>query len=253
MEPISLAKSQRADCNFILWALIPYIAAVFGEGLIKEKIFFDEAATIRPDGARNICQAAVVAEDMVLPDDYVYMKNWCGPSWNGNDDFILWRVDSEWSNRRIAVDKTCFDEAMRVLALYAAEEDGMLSKNDYAWLAERGFVKTNGDYDGNFKSSWQVVALANAGIKRKLIAAGDEIKARHLAEWEALKSPYIDAVMRNTPEHLRKMRAYEMQFMFYADGWFLCHCIKSLLDSGKLTPPTENQKRSLSTLIIPKH
>ena len=81
-DSISLTESPKADRNFILWSLIPYIAAWSGENLIDESISFEEVATIRPDGAHNICHAAVVPDDMVLPDDYVYMKNWCGPMWN---------------------------------------------------------------------------------------------------------------------------------------------------------------------------
>lgn len=49
-EPVSLTESQRADRNFILWSLIPYIAARSGERLTDGGISFDEAATIRPDG-----------------------------------------------------------------------------------------------------------------------------------------------------------------------------------------------------------
>ena len=66
---------------------------------MDESISFEEVATIRPDGAHNIYHASVVPDDMVLPDDYVHMRNWCGPMWNSNGEHILWQIDSEWSDR----------------------------------------------------------------------------------------------------------------------------------------------------------
>ena len=99
-EPISLTESMRADRNFILWSLIPYIAAWSGEKLMDKSISFEEAATIRPDGGHNIFHASVISDHMVLPDDYVHIKNWFGPMWNGNGEYILWQMDSEWSDKR---------------------------------------------------------------------------------------------------------------------------------------------------------
>lgn len=66
--PISLTESHKADNNFILWSLIPYIAALSGENLENKNISFDEVATHRPDGSHNICNASVVTEKMKLPE-----------------------------------------------------------------------------------------------------------------------------------------------------------------------------------------
>ena len=248
--PVSLTESPKADRNFILWALIPYIAAWSGEKLMDDRISFEEVATIRPDGAHNIYHAAVVPEEIVLPEDYVYMKNWCGPMWNGNGEQILWQIDSEWSDRGEHHRLHYSEDAKRVLSLYAREFEERLSKDEYAWLAERGFIKTNGDYDGDFKAAWQIVILANKEIRDRLLAIGERIKEKHQAKFDALKAPYADAVLASVPAHLKKVKAYELQSVFHADGWFLIHCITELLKNGKLTEPTENQRKSLTTLII---
>lgn len=84
------------DKNFILWSLIPYITAWSGEKPADESISFEEVATIRPDGGKNICHADIADENMVLPDDYVYMRNWCGPMWSHYGKNILWQINSEW-------------------------------------------------------------------------------------------------------------------------------------------------------------
>ena len=248
-EPISLTESPKADRNFILWTLIPYIAAWSGEKLMDERISFEEVATIRPDGAHNIYHASVVPDEMILPDDYVYMRNWCGPMWNGNGEHILWQIDSEWSERGDGYRLKYSEEAKRILSLYEREFDDLLSKDEYAWLAERGYIKTNGDYDGYFKTAWQIVVLASDEIRDKLIAIGDRIKEKYQSDFEALKAPYAEAVLKSVPVHLRKIKEYELQFVFHADGWFLVHCITALLKNGKLKEPTEGQKKALTTLI----
>lgn len=245
-----MTTSPKADRNFILWSLIPYIAAWSGEKLMDEKISFEEVATIRPDGAHNIYHASVVPDEMVLPEDYVYMKNWCGPMWYREDDQMIWQIDSEWSDRVPAKERHIQEEQKRTMALLNCEEDHLLSKHDYAWLAERGYIKTNGDYDGHFKSAWQIVTLASHEIRDKLLAIGERIKEKYKDDFDALKAPYAEAVLNSVPAHLKKVKAYELQFVFHADGWFLLHCIVRLLNNGKLKLPTKEQRKSLTTLIV---
>ena len=216
---------------------------------MDERISFEEVATIRPDGAHNICHASVVPDDLILPDDYVYMKNWCGPMWNGNGDHIFWQIDSEWSDRGAHHGFQVSEDAKRILTLYQSALEDRLSKDEYAWLAERGFIKTNGDFDGHFKAAWQIVVLASREIQNKLLAIGDRIKVKYQPDFDALKAPYAKAVLESVPAHLRKMKAYELQFVFHADGWFLIHCITTLLKNGKLKEPTEGQRKSLTMLI----
>ena len=251
-EPISSTTSPKADRNFILWALIPYIAAWSGEKLMDESISFEEVATIRPDGAHNIFHASVVSDEIILPKDYVYMNNWCGPMWNTGDHQMMWQIDSEWSDRAPVKERNIFEEHARTIMLFNCENDNLLSKHDYAWLTERGYIKTNGDYDGHFKSAWQIVVLSSDEIRDKLLSIGEHIKKKYRADFDALKAPYAEAVLESVPSHLKTIKEYELQFMFYSDGWFLLHCLKTLLNNGKLKEPTDGQRKSLTTLIVPK-
>ena len=256
-EPIKLTESNRADHNFLLWALIPYIASDSGEDLMEDTISFEEVATIRPDGGHNICNATVDTNNIVLPEDYVYMRNWCGPFRYVNQkytvgDTLFWKLDTEWSGRRLCVGKEESEKTERVISLLKSEDENrLLSKDEYVWLSELGYIKTNGDYDGDFKSSWQIVRLTSREIKHKLLSIGEKIKEKYKDEFDAIKIPYVSAVLDSVPGHLRRMKEYELQFMFHSDGWFLLHCIVELMNSGKLTPPTEGQKRALTTLIAP--
>ena len=169
--------------------------------------------------------------------------------WNGVGKHILWQIDSEWSDRGEHHGFQYFEDARRILGLYEREFEDRLSKDEYAWLAERGYVKTNGDYDGQFKSAWQIVALASKEIQDKLLHVGERIKAKYQADFDALKAPYAEAVLESVPTHLKKVKEYELQFVFHADGWFLLHCITALLKNGKLKAPSEGQRKSLTTLI----
>ena len=251
--PYMLSGSTRGnplrDKNFLLWSLIPYIAAWSGEKLMDESVSFEEAATIRPDGAHNICHATVEPDDMVLPDDYVYMKNWCGPMWSRNGERILWQIDSEWSNRDKDHALRFYEDAKRILSLYALEDEFLLPKEDYAWLSEGGYIEFKGDYNGNFATLWKIIVLRDNEIKNELLAIGERIKEKYQTEFDALKAPYAEAVLKSVPEHLKKAEEYELQSVFHADGWFLLHCITTLLKNGKLKEPTEGQRKSLTTLI----
>lgn len=249
MLPGSTRENPLRDKNFLLWSLVPYIAAWSGEKLMDESISFEEVATIRPDGAHNICHAAVVPDDMALPDDYVYMKNWCGPMWNGNGERILWQIDSEWSNRDTDHSFRYSEDAKRILSLYAHENDNLLSKEDYAWLSECGYMEFKGDYNGNFTTIWKIIVLQDNEIKNELLTIGERIKEKYQTEFDALKVLYAEAVLESVPAHLRKIKKYELQFVFHADGWFLLHCITTLLKNGKLKEPTEGQRKALTTLI----
>ncbi len=250
-----LLEDERIICaqndkNFLLWALIPLISALSGEHLIDEKIKFEEAATLRPDGGHNICVATVSNNNIVLPKDYVYMKNWFGPCWSDEGDTVLWRVDSEWSESRRIRDRSGFEETERTIKLYKREkEEGRLNRDDAAWLAERGYIKIG----ENGKVKWQIVILENKEIQQNLIAIGDEIKEKLHAEFEELKKPYVSKVLEATPVHMRKAKGYNLQYLFSSDGWFLLHCIKSLLASSKLKEPTESQRKALTTVIMPKN
>lgn len=239
------------DKNFILWSLIPYIAAWSGEKPADESISFEEVATIRPDGGKNICHADIADENMVLPDDYVYMKNWCGPMWSHYGKNILWQINSEWSER--GNDLISYsDNAKRVISMYERGEENPLSADDMAWLSELGYIRTRRADDGQITCTWQIVVLKNKEIKEKLLAIGDRLKEKYKAEFDAAKAPYIEAVLAGTPAHLRKTAEYELQFIFDSDGWFLLHCIVALLDAGKLKLPKEEQRKALMTLIFPK-
>lgn len=249
--PVSMTNPPKAEYNFILWSLIPYIAARCGKGLAGQRISFEEVATYRPDGGHNICHASVASDKAVFPEEWGHMKNWIGPMWNGQEDGRhMWQIDSEYTDRKSIKERNIPEEQRRTIALFNEEKEHLLSKHDYAWLAELGYIKTNGDYDGHFKSAWQIVILNSKEVRDKLLAIGTRIKEAHWTEFEALKAPFVKAMLEGIPPHLRKVREHELQYVFHSDGYFLLHCITVLLKNGKLKEPAEGQRKSLMTLLV---
>ncbi len=251
----SADNSVQKDVNFVLWSLIPYVTAQSGEKMFDDNISFEEVATPRPDGAFNIYSATIRNKNLKLPDDYVYMNSWCGPMWNEdkNGSTKIWQIDSEWSDRTPANERNIFDEFSDVIGDYRAEQEiGNLSKYRYAWLAEKGYIKIDSDFNQTSKAEWQIVVISNEKIENELILLGDKIKKKYKNFFCDLKAEYKKELLKTIPTHLRKVTEYELQFLFTNNGWFILHCINELLKNGKLKLPREEQKKMLTTLLVCK-
>lgn len=232
----------KRDINYLLWALIPYIAALSGEKDMDGTVSFEEAATPRPDGGNFICCASVKDPDATPVKYAESMRKWCGPCWTWIDKITLWQINSEWSAERSNYlgEKTRTD-LLILKRLYGGEK---LTEEEYSVLAEQGYIKYE---NGQAKS---LCAVIDTKTKAKLLTFGDRIKAKYQKEFEELKAPFVNAVMEHTPQQLKKARQFGHQYIFYSDGWFLLYCLKTLTENGKLKPPSEEQKKSLATVIV---
>lgn len=289
-DDFSFTDTPPRDKNYMMWALVPYIAAQSGEGLFEqgETVKFDEVATTRPDGGKNILHAVVEVQGVKRAMYSDRLSKQMGPCWNGlSEKRILWLVDTEWSTKRVT--GTYHRDVYRDLTILERYLNGDgLTPDEYAYLAEKGYISViREEYDtvveedpslkipeGATKCLYKIGGMAvganvvispddgcvlsylrplnisNPETKRKLLAIGDKIKAKHWEKLKVLRQPYIDAVLAMTPEHLRKMQMFELQHIFFSDGWFLLHCLTNLVNSGKLKLPTEEQRKSLSMLLI---
>lgn len=239
---------SEEDKNYILWALIPYIAAQSGEHLMEHTVSFEQASTIRPDGGQNICYATVSNAEVKEPMYAQSVRNWCGPCWNANEDFTLWQIDSEWSERR--VDDHYEIHAGRILSLLSSGQDKQLSPEEISYLKGMGIIKRRYDGEVRFNACLQPVYIMNKEIQNRLLTIGSIIKEKYQKEFEAWKAPYVEAILKRTPKHLLNMQKFGLQYIYHADGWFILHCMKELVANGKLKPVAEEQKKALSTIII---
>lgn len=244
LESPALTCAWKNDRNFLLWALIPWIAASSGGSMRERNIAFEEAATIRKDGGVNIFHAYISGD---LPKDYDTMNHWFGPCWNASEKYTLWQVGSQWSEHLSERAMSIQGDAAKTLALYEREQKEKLSVDEYAWLAERGLIRLTDDG----RAEWQIVVLENPKFRDELLDIGNRIREKHAEEFRKLREPYIGALVEKTPAHMRKAREYETQFILYADGRFAYYCLKNLVDSGRLKLPEEAQKKALSTLLMP--
>lgn len=249
LDILKYFQNSSLDDNFIMWSLIPYIAAFSNEKQGKQWISFEEVATIRPDGAHNIVYATVLPSD--YNQDEREMKNWCGPMLNTDDKRMFWQIDSEWSNRGNNRLMQYPHESKRVLSLYEKDMHSSLSKDEYAWLVEHGYVQLMKKSNGQIRAIWQIVILKSNEMKEQLLEVGKQIKEKYQIELDKIKKTYIEEVLKTIPSHLKKVKEYEMQFIFNADGLFLYYCLQTLLKNHKLKLPKGNQKKAMMTIIAP--
>ncbi len=236
------------DKNFMLWAIIPFIAALSGENLGENKIKFEDVATIRPDGGHNITYAVVDNPNIAPPEYEPDLKCWFGPCYSSDENTILWLIDSMWSIKRLKATEY-FVDVDRVRALLHRFLIGEnLSSAEYAMLSEKGLLRVI-DNENGFFSSLQAGWVHGQKGKDALIKKGDEIREKYKDTLTEIAKPYIEAVLADTPEHLRKVRAFGLQYVFSSSGIFILYCIKNLLASGKLTLPTEEQKKALTIIV----
>lgn len=237
-----VCSEGKKDRNYLLWSLIPYIAALSGEKDMDNTVSFEEAATPRPDGGNYIAVASVKNPDAVPAKYAESMSKWCGPCWTWIDKITLWQINSEWSADRSSYlgEKTRSD----LLILKRLYQGDKLTEEEYSVLAEQGYIKYE---EGQAKSLCTVI---DTETKAKLMTIGDKIKERHKAEFDKLKAPFVEAVMAQTPPQLKKARQFENQYIFYSDGWFILYCLKTLVEKGKLKLPSEEQRKSMTMVIV---
>lgn len=237
------------DKNFLAWGLVPYLLAMSTEGF-EEKIRFEEVATIRKDGANNITIAYIADENAPKHKYYESMSKWFGPMWNGvhngPEKVLLWQVNSEWANREIDIDSNSRDIIERDIKLLCRfVRDDVLSSDELAYMVQKGYIRAN-----NGKFDLAVIWFKDETIKQQLLQICDKVRVKRQAELTPLKEQYCRLTLENTPKHIQRMKAYGLQYLFYSDGMFLLYSLKELLSNGRLKLPKDEQRNSISTLIM---
>ncbi len=244
--------SCEKDTNFLMWSLIPYLASNCRPSGEKDKVSFEEAATLRPDGGTNIGYATVIHHDVKRP--YLWdavSKEFCGACNFERPKSLLWQTDTPWSGG-IRIDPSYVHRTERILSLFEREsEGGKLSLDDCVFLAENGFKRIEQTEKGHIAHN-ECVVICGKENAEKLKSIGVKVRERFKKEFDALKRSYTTAVLENTPKQMKKMQEYVHQYIFSSDGWFLIYCLWELVENGKLQVPEEKDKASLSKIIVLK-
>ena len=245
----TLSDPAERDLNFILWALIPYIAA--SSGKVDTRVAFDDVATYRADGGYNICFATVENDDSKKIRNYDSINSAYGPFYREGETINYFQFDSEWSGKRID-NGFLYKEQDYIRLVENLLADIALRPEDAAFLAQAGLIRICGGFGDSNKTALRCVLINNAVTEEKLVVIGDRIKEKHRTEFSEYVRRYTDAVLAETPTQLRKLREYELQFTVFGDKRFVANCLCELVVNGKLKPPTEEQKSALSTIILRK-
>ena len=237
--------TNPCDINFALWALIPYVTAQSGKPDIK--ISFEEAVTYRPDGGANICYCMVDNPDAEPMKYSESLNKLGGPCWNWDDDCLMWFMDTVWGGDRVGNYHP--DIANRDISALKAFFSGTLSVDEAARMAERGYISIKHNPDGTTVDALKIVWLTK-DASRRLLDLANSIRDTHKEEFDALKSDYIRAALKNTPPHMKKAREFGLQYTFHSDGLLVLYVLNKLIESGKLKPPTEAQRGSLCAVVV---
>lgn len=258
--PALLAALQAADLpgmegfhageggiDTAMWTLIPYALSL--QAAPKGGVTFDEAATLRPDGARNLCHAVIAAPDVRPPLHSELMERLSGPCWNERNGVTLWQMDTAWSDTTI--DEGYQQRAAWLLGLLERMlvRSDALSTDEYALLARHGLIRSEGDAEGLFRATLRPVWLQGSAVKQQLAEIVRGVMEKHAAALERISAPYARAISEGTPAHLRCQRRYTLQQLWQSDR-FPVHVLKNLTDAGLLKEPAEDSRACLHTLII---
>jgi RNA polymerase sigma factor (sigma-70 family) len=234
------------DRNFLMWTLPLYLLANTGEE--EDTVSFEQAATLRPDGGHYVASACVVDEAGEAPPRLL-MEGWCGPMWNERDGLTLWQVNTPWCDRLVDF-HTYVSLCERGLSLmrrfYAGES---LSPDDIAFLVEQGLLRHT--VPGGFSPA--VAALRGGKIRDALLELGRRVRSGHRDALRPYVQRYRQALLDRTPPQMHTARRYSLQYLLSADSNFLFYALHEWLESGRLQPPAEKQRRSLTTLLIAPH
>lgn len=231
----------EGDENFAMWTLLP-AALCFSEYGMSKNVTFEEAATRRRDGAHNIFTGSV--ENLSVKTK---KWDWNGPNWGSNDRIMVWMMNSEFTKARVGY-WGCTRNDENLLLTEKAVNGEELSENDFAHLAEQGLLRME-----NGKPKPAAVHIKGKIVYDELMHIADECKRRVMKELDAVRAEYRDRVLADTPEHLRKMREFGLQYAgCYADGRLVMESLTELLSCGKLKEVGEEQSRHLCILVHSK-
>jgi RNA polymerase sigma factor (sigma-70 family) len=234
------------DENFRMWSLMFYLLATSENGFQK-KISFQEAATIRADGGENIIVASV--ENEIIEKPALWNEYFCGPCWNENENVILWLIDGEWTEKRVNehYGGANIEPELRLLKRFTQGEE--LSVDEYVLMLEKGYIRKNGD---TFKLA--IVGLRDGETKKKLLSLAKQIKNSVLEEYQEAIDEYRREVLGSAylPKNTKIQRNFTSQQLFGAEGMFMRYIKDALVKSGRLKDVSEEQRRSVSEILILK-
>lgn len=241
----SILRPEGSSRAYALWALIPWMIASQPGGPIP----FHDAATLRPDGACNLCHAAITPPDVPQPALASRMERFCGPCWNEWESLTLWQIDTVWSQERIGEMYQATESQIIALLRRMLFRGETLSEAEYALLVQRGVLRAEEGPDRQFCATVLPLWLRGRTIRDRLTALAQSVFDEHRDALEALRAPLDAALMADTPAHLRTLRRYMLQGVFHSDR-FILHCLSCLVDSGALPLPTEAERASLHTILL---
>lgn len=240
----------KHDKNYIMWSLLFYLLAQTKNPSSETMISFDEVAELRADGGKNLITASIKTS---AGENYIqktHLNQLYGPCWNASTDITLWLIDGDWTKKRITSHYGGSNIEYDLILLNRFLKNEKLSEDDYAFLCRKHYIKkTKQDFILN------LVVLKESKVKEQLLSIANKIKTKVLHDIDIELTAYKKWNLENKqlPPHLQKQAEYHLQHMFDSDGWFMLYAKKALVESGRLIPVEEEQKFSVTQIIITRN
>ena len=166
--------------------------------------------------------------------------------WNERDGLTLWQINTQWCGRLVDFHTyvSLCERGLSLMRRFYADES--LSPDDIAFLVEQGLLRHT--VPGGFSPA--VVVLRSEEPRTALLELGRQVRRRHRDALQPYVQRYRQALLDRTPAQMHTARRYSLQYLLSADGNFLFYALHEWLESGRLQPPAEEQRRSLTTLLI---
>jgi hypothetical protein len=167
----------------------------------------------------------------------------CGPMIRSNGNLYLYQLNTFWSERGDWRSLT-----MRDIELCHAFQTGRLPeddahKEDYAFLLAKNYVvKTDG---GN---KFNLVWVANPECMQRLKSVLPNLAQLYAPMVRRLYEKSLEITMRNMPEHVNPQVDYMVKINSLG-GTLVPYVLKRLVDQGRLSEPTLEQKKTVTTLM----
>jgi hypothetical protein len=235
------------DYNFLMWTLLPRNILEQGQKACSFQLN-SSVVPHRKDGGKYIAFAVLPppADHLQGPPGVEGQYKMSGPMNRGNGGSLsLWRIDTFWSERQgQGWRQLHFKDAQLCHAFMKGElPDDEDHREDYTFLLTNGYLlKTATGYKLN------VIWVDSPDIADRLRDAMPDLSKEYKPIVERLYDRLYEITMRNKPKFIEPQVDYMLKLS--ATGQALIpYVLKHLVDAGKMKEPTQDQKKTITTMM----
>lgn len=230
------------DINYLMWSAV---ILALGKSTLDQPYYdiIDKYSVKRKDGGDYIAFADIETDFELSFDKTLY--DTCGDMTRSNEKYgiIGWQMGTYYDSRKLSWREfrdTDTDYLYEHISGKIKKDDVSLEK--YQYLYEKGYLVKNGESD---KVTW-IVTTYGGDEFMNLLPDPDDKLAKKLEEFNR---KYYEITKECYAEHMHGLHKAFCSAV-WPSGPMRMAVVEQLLKSGVLTMPTEEQKRSLNSVLF---